>query len=250
MAEDYARILTRFNISPTASKVYIALLELGKSTADKLAKRIGTYKANVYDALDRLIEAGLATYIIEGRKKFFLPTNPKKLISTAEETKQKAVASYDELKKDIGIIMPQLSAKYNSVKEKDIFEVYKGKKGYRAMIMDILREKPKYWKGFGNLQVQEYFPYDFPHWFKNVKFMLFSTKSEIVLKRLEEANKSAKVDIIWLPEELYMPIVWTLFGKNLLILLYEPDIIALRIKSEQITKTFSNQFDFLWNKHK
>ena len=118
------------------------------------------------------------------------------------------------------------------------------------MIMDILHEKPKYWKGFGNLQVQEFFPYDFPKWFKKTKFMLFSTKSEIVLKRLKEATKTTKVEIKWLPKELYMPIVWTLFGSNLLLLIYEPEIIALRIKSEQIVNTFSNQFDYLWNTYK
>ena len=144
--------------------------------------------------------------------------------------------------------MPNLLAKYKSVKERDLFEIYKGKKGYKALINDILREKPKYWKGFGNLQVQEYFPYDFPKWFKNTKFMLFSTKSDIFLRRLKEAKKSVKVKIKFLPEDLYMPIVWTLFGKNLLILIYEPEVIALRIKSEQIVKTFSNQFDYLWKK--
>ena len=116
MADDYTAILRRFNISPTASKVYVALLELGKSSADKIAKRVGTYKANVYDALDRLMDVGLATYIIEEKKKLYLPTNPEKLIGTVEESKQKAVESYEELKKDIERIMPELSAKYNSVK--------------------------------------------------------------------------------------------------------------------------------------
>ena len=65
MQKDYAAVLTKFNISPTAAKVYVALLDLGKSSADRIAKKLGTYKANVYDALDRLMEAGLATYLIE-----------------------------------------------------------------------------------------------------------------------------------------------------------------------------------------
>lgn len=249
MQKEHTELLTRFNISPTAAKVYIALLELGKSSADKVAKRIGTYKANVYDAFDRLMESGLATYVVEENKRLYIPTSPEKLVSAVEEAEQKSKEEYAALKKDILNIMPQLSAKYNSIKEKDLFEVYKGKKGYRAMITDILREKPTFWKGFGNLQVQEYFPYDYPKWFRHTKFMLFSTKSDAFLKRLKEARKVTAVEIIFLPEEIYMPIVWILFGENLLILIYEPDIIALRIKSEQIVKTFSNQFDYLWETH-
>jgi len=117
------------------------------------------------------------------------------------------------------------------------------------LIRDIIRENPKYLKGFGNLQVQEYFPNNFKSWFKHTKFMLFSTTSLAFEKRLKEARKTTKVEIKYLPEDLYMQIVWTLFGDNLLILIYEPELIALRIKSEQVFKTFSDQFDYLWKKY-
>ena len=250
MREDYVEILKSFEISPTASKVYIAMLELGKSSADKIAKKVGTYKANVYDALDRLIDLGMATYIVEGKKKLYLPTNPEKLIVASEESRQKSVEKYDQLRSDLQKIMPQLTAKYNSIKEKNIFEVYVGKKAYKAIMSEISREKPRFWKGFGNLQVQEFFPNEFKRWFDGVKIRLFSTKTQSVLNRMKEAKKTTSVQIEWLPKELHMPIVWTLFGNNLLILIYEPDIIALRIKSQQIVKTFSNQFDFLWDKHR
>ena len=248
MKEEYTSILTQFNLSPTAAKVYLTLLELGKSSADKIAKRIGNYKANVYDALERLIERGFATSITEGNKKLYLPTNPEKLPQAVQEARQKINDDYEELEKNIQKIIPELLAKYTSKKEKDLFEIYKGKQGYRAMLAEIAKEKPKYWKGFGNLQVQEYFPYDFPKWFKHVKFMLFSVKSEAFIKRLKEAKRFTKVEIKFLPEEVYMQMVWTLFGDNLLILIYEPEIIALRIKSEPIVKTFSSQFDYLWKK--
>src|SRR3989344_3170830 len=250
MKEEYTSILTQFNLSPTAAKVYLTLLELGKSSADKIAKKTGNYKANVYDALERLIEKGLATAITEGNKKLYLPTSPEKIPQAIQEAKQEKIKEYENLEKSIQKIIPELLIKYKSKKEKDLFEIYKGKQGYRAMLSEIVKENPKYWKGFGNLQVQEYFPYDFPKWFKHVKFMLFSVKSEAFTKRLKEAKRFTKVEIKFLPENLYMQIVWTLFGENLLILIYEPEIIALRIKSDPVVKTFSSQFDYLWKKHK
>jgi sugar-specific transcriptional regulator TrmB len=250
MNEKYVEILTKFEISPTAAKVYLTLLNLGKSSADQIAKNVGTYKPNVYGALDKLIEVGLASYIFEGKKKLYIATNPKKLDIIADELRQKTVTEYDNLKVNIDSILPQLSLSYYSKKEKDLFEIYKGRKGFRAMMQDIIQEKPKYWKGHGNLQIQEYFPQDCTKWLKNVRFMHFATKSEAVLRRLKELKKSVHVETKWFSESITMPVVWTVLGKNLLIIIYEPEIIALRIKSEQIVTTFSNQFDYLWDKNK
>ena len=55
--------------------------------------------------------------------------------------------------------------------------------------------------------------------------------------------------VCWLPKDVYMPIVWVVFGDNVLIIIYEPDIIMVRIKSADVVKTFSSQFDYLWEKN-
>ena len=242
--------LNRSVCSPTAESVYYVLLGLGKSSADKIAKRLHNYKANIYDALSRLEELGLVTSIIEENKRLFVPTNPEKLPIVIEELKEKEIKKIETLQKELLAIIPQLKAQYESTKEEDVFEIYRGRKAYRAVINEIVKEKPKEWKGFGNLQIQELFPVEFNRWFRNVTIRLFSTKTEVVIKREKEAQKTTSVEIRWLPKEVYMPIVWVIFGTNLLIVIYEPDVVVLRIKSKQITKTFANQFDYLWNKHK
>ena len=168
MSMDYASILTRFNISPAAAKVYLALLELGKSSAIGIAHKTGMYNANVYEALGKLVEAGLSTYLMENHKKLYITTNPEKLLDVAAAAERKSVESFDALKKDIERLMPTLSAKYLQTKEKNVFEVYYGKKACEAMLQDIAREKPKYWKGFGNLQIQKFFPITFKKWFKRI----------------------------------------------------------------------------------
>ncbi len=245
----HEEIIEKFGLSKTASNVYLSLLTLGKGTADAIAKHAGTYKPNVYQALDRLIEKGLVTSVIEGKKTVYIPTNPQKLLLLAEDAKAEANKKFEELKSDLTQIMPKLQSKYNSIKDTDTFELYKGRNGYRIMIKEILKENPKYWKGFGNLQVQEFFPTEFRSWFRKTKFMLFATKSDEFVVRLKEAKKTTQVNVTWLPEDIFMPIVWTLFGNNLLILVYEPEIIAVRIRSRQIVNTFSSQFDYLWKKH-
>jgi hypothetical protein len=87
------------------------------------------------------------------------------------------------------------------------------------------RSAPDGWsvEGFGNIQIKEFFPNEFSLWFKNIKLRLFSTKSEEVIKRLDDAKKDVDIKITWLPKEVYMPIVWVIFGDNVLIIIYEPE---------------------------
>lgn len=247
---DYVSLLQKLEISPTAARIYLAMLELGKSSADKIAKRAETYKANTYDSLEKLSQFGLATHVFEGNRKLFMAANPEKLPQIIEELKEKHATKLEALKKDLDNIMPQLKAKYDSIKEKELFEIYRGRKAYKSVINEIVKEIPKFWKGFGNFQIQAFFPIDFKKWFKNIEIKLFSTKSEEIIKRMEAAKETSKVEVIWLPREVYMPIVWVVFGENVLIIIYEPDLILMRIKSEQVVKTFSNQFDYLWKKYK
>ena len=242
-------LLQQFGLSPSAAKVYLSLLELGQASADKIAKRAKTYKANVYDALDKLAEVGLSTYIYEGNKKRFIPTNPEKLPQILEDMKQEQLSKMETMKKDITALMPQLKAKYGSIKEKELFEVYRGRKAYKLVIEEILREKPEVWKGFGNFQIKEAFPLEYIHWFKQVPFRLFSTKTKKVEALKKESEKSCDVQVTWLPKDVYMPIVWVVFGKNVLIIIYEPDLIMMRIKSEKVVNTYSSQFDHLWEKY-
>ena len=88
---EYIALLQKLDLSPTAAKVYISLLELGKASADKIAKRAEMYKANVYDALERLAQLGLATHVFEDNKKLFVATNPEKLPQIVEEFKEKQI---------------------------------------------------------------------------------------------------------------------------------------------------------------
>ncbi|MBI2139205.1 helix-turn-helix domain-containing protein, partial [Candidatus Woesearchaeota archaeon] len=235
MQQAETQILIKLGLSPTAAKIYLTLVELGSSSADKIAKKAGTYKANAYDALEKLESFGLAAHTIEDGKRLFLPTSPEKLPQIIEEWKDKQLKAAEELKKDIENFIPQLQAKYDSIKEKDTFEIYRGRKAYKALINEIIKEKPKFWKGFGNLQIAAEFPAEFQKWFRHVGLIkLFSNRSEKVLQLKKEAEKICKVDVCWLPKEVYMPIVWVIFGQNVLIIIYEPDIILLRIKSDNI----------------
>jgi sugar-specific transcriptional regulator TrmB len=243
-------VLTELGLSPTAARIYVALVHLGFASADAIAQNAGTYKANAHEALIRLQEKGLCSSVFEGRRRVYRPTPPERLLDLLAETRKREQEQKDALKKDLEAVIPTLSLQYGALSEKDKFEVYRGRQGYKAVISEIVRtEGPTTWKGFGNLQVQEYFPVDFAKWFKKTEFRLFSTPSKKLDGLLTSARKTTKVTLKKLPDEVFMPIVWVVFGNNVLILVYTPEVVAIRIQSKQVVKTFSSQFDYLWKKH-
>ena len=64
-------------LAKNESKLYLSLLELGSASATQLIQKSGLHRAVVYDILERLIEKGLASFVIKGRKKYFERVNSK-----------------------------------------------------------------------------------------------------------------------------------------------------------------------------
>ena len=82
-------VLQEFGLSKTEAKVYLALLELGKSKAGEVTKKSLVNRTNVYDALERLIEKGLVSYVSENNKKVFEAVNPQRLQEILKDKHEK-----------------------------------------------------------------------------------------------------------------------------------------------------------------
>ena len=63
--------LTKLGLNQNEAKVYLSLLKFGKSDAHQIIKDTKFHKSIVYDNLDKLINKGLVTYIIDGKKRIF-----------------------------------------------------------------------------------------------------------------------------------------------------------------------------------
>ena len=62
-------LLKEIGLTPGEIKVYTALLENDLSRTGKISKLSGVHTSKVYPILDRLIEKGLVSYIIENNVK-------------------------------------------------------------------------------------------------------------------------------------------------------------------------------------
>ena len=108
--------LVELGLTRNEAKIYLALLKNSPALVGTIAESSGIHRRNVYDALERLIEKGIVTYIIEDNKRFFSAANPTRLVSLLKEKERLAQA-----------FLPELTEMYESYSEKQDAEIFRGK---------------------------------------------------------------------------------------------------------------------------
>src|SRR3990167_4868713 len=71
--------LQDIGLSEKESRVYLAALELGRATADQLAKQAKIKRPTTYVQLESLMKMGLMSTYEEDKKAYFAPESPELL---------------------------------------------------------------------------------------------------------------------------------------------------------------------------
>src|SRR3989344_1405342 len=125
-----AEILRQFGLTTNEALVYNALLELGPSLAGQISRKTGLHRRSVYDAADMLIKKGLIGYMLKNNRRIFEAVHPQRMLEILKE-------------KEIQIteLLPLLIEQYESKKEKQETNFYKGLNGLKSVFEEQLREK-------------------------------------------------------------------------------------------------------------
>src|SRR3989344_5837796 len=99
-------------------KTYLALLDLGEATATKLAERTGIGRVHMYQIVNRLIEKGIASYIIKNNVKYFSASDPEIFIKDIQQKEQ-----------DLQKILPELQMRQKKLTQETKVEIYRGREG-------------------------------------------------------------------------------------------------------------------------
>lgn len=130
-------ILLECGLTKNETKVYLALLDIGISTSGPIIKKTGIHTSKVYDALDRLMEKGLVTYVVKENIKYFSAVDPARLQDFLEDKKNKIQEQMQEIKK----IIPQLKLR-KKAEDQTQAEIFSGWKGLET-VYKMLRESMK-----------------------------------------------------------------------------------------------------------
>ncbi|MFH1053867.1 MAG: helix-turn-helix domain-containing protein [Candidatus Woesearchaeota archaeon] len=227
--------LENIGLSSNESKVYMALLELGSSLAGKITERSKVNRRTVYDVLESLINKGLVSYIIEANRKVFEAADPTRILELIKEKE-----------KEIQDVMPELIAKKMSSLKKQEAAIYRGRKGIRTIYDDILKHKEYRFFGSHGRFKEEMGPY-FNLFQRNVlqkKIKAYALISER-LRRNKEIAKHANVR--YLKKDYDSPVSTLIYDKKVAIIIWSEEPIGLVAEGKEISTSFKNYFDVMWN---
>lgn len=222
-------------LSFNESKIYLILIKSGSLQAGEISKQTQVNRSVVYDCIQRLLEKGLVTFVIESKRKLFRPAAPEKLLARARD-QQKIIEK----------IVPELNSLYKTSKEKEDLNIYKGRKGIKSIMHDVL--KVKEYVSFGSSgEFLDIMKHDF-HWFQNMKKKL-KIKSRVILSealREKDISKKAAANIRFISDKYSTPSTTWIFNDKVAIVLWSQNPTAVVIDSSKVAKSYRSYFELLW----
>ncbi|OGY79245.1 MAG: hypothetical protein A3B74_00110 [Candidatus Kerfeldbacteria bacterium RIFCSPHIGHO2_02_FULL_42_14] len=127
--------LIQLGLSEKEAKVYLASLELGKATVQKIAEKSGVNRATTYFILESLLKLGLVSTYDQDKKTYFSAEPPELLINLLK----KQEAEIHQKARNFENILPELRSVYNLAEDKPRVRFYEGKDGLFAIQQDFLQ---------------------------------------------------------------------------------------------------------------
>jgi sugar-specific transcriptional regulator TrmB len=230
------KILQEVGLTKTESIIYLVLLDLGSSPAGEITKKSELNRTIVYYSLEKLIEKGLVTYVIEANRKVFQPVNPDRIIEILQEKQN-----------NINKILPDLKSRYNEISSKSNAVIYRGKKGLKSVFEEILRTNQDYYIFGAEGNFEEIFPTYFHNW--NNKRIKQKINVKVIYNENIREKRQGKLNLVemkFLPKELDFPSTTQIFGNKVSIMVFADQPFAFIIESEDVVKSYKNFFKMLW----
>lgn len=131
-------ILEGLGLTNAEIKTYLTLLELGSSSAGMILEKSKLPNSVLHRSLNSLIEKGIITHILEGKKRIYSATNPEHFYDFIEEKKRKFTE-----------ILPDLKEKQERKRATENATVYKGIRGIKEVYEIMRNAKGKEYNTYG-----------------------------------------------------------------------------------------------------
>lgn len=125
--------LRKLGLNEKEVSVYLAGLELGPTSVQKLAKKTKIPRPTTYVIIKNLKQKGLFTETQQQKKKYYVAQSPDSILGVLRIQKR----ILEEKEREFVRIIAALKSKY-LLKEKGEIKIYKGKKGLKTLEQELL----------------------------------------------------------------------------------------------------------------
>src|SRR3989344_1610243 len=233
-------ILEDLGLTGAEIKVFLTALELGPGPAGPLVEKSGLQSAVVHRTLHSLIEKGLITYVLEGKRRTYSAVSPNHLLNFLDDKKER-----------VKEILPELLAKQEIKKYEEIATVFKGVRGVKELLYEMLDTDAKEYYAYGghiisNDMFGQYFwkPFHTKRINKGIKSKLIFHQS---LREWGEGMNKRKLTKVKYTKKGFEEFTETVIcGDKVGIIIYLDTPIGFLIKEKLAAKSYKKFWDILW----
>ena len=238
--------LEELGLTKIEAKVYLSLIKLGSTTTGPLVKKTELHRATVYDALKRLMEKGLVTFIIKEKTKYFQATSPEHFLELIKEKKHE-LEEKERLSQEIVKKLQQIQ---EQAKIKENAGIFQGKRGVKTIFEDILRHK-EYYSLASSGKFKEVLGVYFDQFQRKKKQR--KIKARILIdESLKNSDYARGIhgEVRFLPKEHSYPTATFIYGDTVALFVLTEYPTAFLIESKEVAESYRSYFDLLWKRAK
>ena len=228
------------------AKVYLASLEIGRATADQLAKQSKIVRSTTYVQLESLMKKGLVSTYEEGKKTYFAPESPEYLKRLLELKK----SEFEAKEKELGDFLPELLRKFEGAGERPVVRFFDGKSGIISLREETLKTKEKKLYVIssndalaGLFSMEERDAFSKRRSEKGILTKLLYTKKE---GKLSEEPMGGTERAYVSPEKLPLATDMVIFDECIGIMALKGKLLGVLIQSKEVHDSMLSIFNFLW----
>lgn len=236
--------LKNIGLSEKEARVYIALLQTGRTSAYVVALRSDLKKPTVYVILDELVEKGLVSKVPRAKKKVYEAKSPEEVFALAEERLSLAKTVLPELKsitkKQVGKVqtlyfegmsgMKQaLQYRIKEMKNKEFVGFYAIPEGTDEKLMPVINEY------LVNMK-------------KNKTTIRGISPEHPSLKEYREKDEEYGRETKVVAYKDYSSDISIDIGDTFVRVISNPDLQATIIENPKVAKTMKQVFEMVWEK--
>lgn len=234
--------LKDIGLTENEAKVYLALTELGNTTATPLRNKTGLHNSRVYEALSGLTKKGLVSYFLKNNVKHFAALDPEAMIRILEERRQKLESLIPQIK--------VLSSNSESDYRVSLYEGYKAVKQVYDQILAGLSDKDEILV-LGAAKAESHFlgktfflEYTLRRVRKRINMRMIFNNDAIESAKEYAMEKYTKARV--LPPGTAMPSAMNIYPDRVSILILKEKPVVFQIDCTEVAKSYRTYFEFMW----
>jgi len=245
--QKFEELLREIGLTSYESKIYLALLDLGKATSGEILKKAELRTGKIYEILESLKSKGFISEVIENKIKRFSPADPNRMFLYLNK-KREILSNYEQSLKDF---LPSILQKINDKKSSIKIEIFTGDEGYKtASYKEIDRyKKDSKLYVLGVLPKEKYPEKALNFYMNTVQERRMSKKVDVRKIFSEDARKNVEfiekgAQIRYVPYS--SPITINIIDDLTILEIFSTEVIMITIESKEVTKSFVDQFELIW----